>query len=294
MIKIAIASGKGGTGKTFIATNIFHTLITKGIETVLVDCDAEAPNASAFFETNLADSSIVSQMVPVIDPGKCAFCGKCHDFCNYNAIFILPDLQFIRVIENLCHDCGACLVACEYNAITEKPVPLGIVNTYKVYENKTLIEGNMNPGVMSPVPVIKTALKKAIGFQGIQLRDSPPGTSCPFIQTTASADYVILVTEPTPFGLSDLKQSIETLKEIDKPYGVIINRAGIGNREIYKWLEQNNVELLMEIPFDREIAKVCSEGRLLDLHAYGDQFLDLINRVHQRVTVHNVSGSLIS
>src|SRR4030042_1742087 len=149
MIKIAIASGKGGTGKTFIATNIFHTLVKNHTDAVLVDCDAEAPNAVAFFEVKQAGSVEVTQLVPVIDTDTCTFCGKCHEYCNYNAIFILPPMRIIQVIEDLCHGCGACSVACMNGAITEKPVSLGKVNLYSDNGKPSIIEARMNMGVLS-------------------------------------------------------------------------------------------------------------------------------------------------
>jgi MinD superfamily P-loop ATPase len=282
MIKIAIASGKGGTGKTFVATNIFHTLIRNHIDAVLVDCDAEAPNTVAFFETKQISTMEVTQLVPVINTDACTFCGKCHEYCNYNAIFILPPMKIINVIEDLCHGCGACSVACTFNAITEKPVSLGRINLYSYNGHPSLIEARMNIGVMSPVPAVKAAIKQINNQAEIAILDSPPGTSCPFIQTVSASDYVILVTEPTPFGLSDLKQSVDTLNTIGKPYGVIINRAGIGNMEVYKWLKENNIVLLMEIPFDEEIARIYSEGRILTEENvnYRGQFLDLIERIN--------------
>jgi MinD superfamily P-loop ATPase len=282
MIKIAIASGKGGTGKTFVATNIFHTLIRNHIDAVLVDCDAEAPNTVAFFETKQISTMEVTQLVPVINTDACTFCGKCHEYCNYNAIFILPPMKIINVIEDLCHGCGACSVACTFNAITEKPVSLGRINLYSYNGHPSLIEARMNIGVMSPVPAVKAAIKQINNQAEIAILDSPPGTSCPFIQTVSASDYVILVTEPTPFGLSDLKQSVDTLNTIGKPYGVIINRAGIGNMEVYKWLKENNIVLLMEIPFDEEIAHIYSEGRILTEENvnYRGQFLDLIERIN--------------
>jgi len=282
MIKIAIASGKGGTGKTFVATNIFHTLVKNQIEAVLVDCDAEAPNSVAFFKTIQTRAIEVTQLVPVIDTNACTFCGKCHEYCNYNAIFILPPMKIINVIEDLCHGCGACSVACKYDAITEKPVSLGMVNLFSNNGKPALIEARMNIGVMSPVPIIKAAIKQINDQAEIAILDSPPGTSCPFIQTVSASDYVILVTEPTPFGLSDLKQSIDTLRKIGKPYGVIINRAGIGNSAVYDWLKENNIPLLMEIPFDKEIARIYSEGRVLTEENinYMTQFWDLIKRIN--------------
>jgi len=263
MIKIAIASGKGGTGKTLIATNIFHTLISNQIEAVLIDCDAEAPNCVAFFGTRQTDTTEVTQLVPEINTDVCTFCGKCHEYCNYNAIFILPPAKIIKVIEDLCHGCGACSVACEYGAITEKPVSLGKVTTFSLAGNQQIIEARMNVGVMSPVPVIKAAIKSSDTNKGIAILDSPPGTSCPFIQTVSKSDYVILVTEPTPFGLSDLRQSVETLRELKIPCGVIINRTGLGNDSVKKYLHKENIPLLLEIPFDRNIAEAYSKGEIV-------------------------------
>lgn len=263
MIKVAIASGKGGTGKTFIATNLFQTLIKNSYKTVLVDCDAEAPNGVAFFETKLISQSEVTHLVPVIDTGACTFCGKCHEYCSYNAIFILPPVKIIKVIEDLCHGCGACSVACEFEAITEKAVSLGQVSEYSSNGTASLLEARINIGVMSPVPVTKSAIKKADNQADIILLDSPPGTSCPFIQTVSSADYVILVTEPTPFGLSDLRQSIETLKKTNKPCGVIINRSGLGNNKVQEYLIKEKIPLLLEIPFSKKIAKLYSQGKIV-------------------------------
>lgn len=263
MIKIAIASGKGGTGKTFVATNIFYTLLQNNYKAMLVDCDAEAPNSIAFFEAKLIKESEVTQQVPVINIDTCTFCGKCHEYCNYNAIFILPPMKIIKVIEDLCHGCGACSVACKFGAISEKPVSLGQVALYSINGLPSLIEARMNIGVMSPVTVIKAAIKQIDNNADFIIMDAPPGTSCPFIQTVASADYVILVTEPTPFGLSDLKQSVETLKKIDKSYGVIINRTGLGNSSVQDYLFKENIPLLLEIPFKKEIAGLYSRGKIV-------------------------------
>jgi MinD superfamily P-loop ATPase len=287
MIKIAIASGKGGTGKTFVATNIFFILLQNNYRAMLVDCDAEAPNDVAFFDAELINSNEVTQQVPVINTDTCTFCGKCHEYCNYNAIFILPPMKIIKVIEDLCHGCGACSIACKFEAISEKPVSLGQVATYSTNGLPVLIEARMNIGVMSPVPVIKAAIKQIDNLADIIIMDAPPGTSCPFIQTVASADYVILVTEPTPFGLSDLKQSVETLKTINKPCGVIINRAGLGNKIVYNWLKENSIPLLLEIPFDREIARIYSEGHLLveENIIYRTQFLDLLKTINHLTKV---------
>ncbi len=279
-LKIAVASGKGGTGKTLVSTNLFSTLLVAEHQGSLVDCDAEAPNDFLFFKGEAAGSFEVTQMVPVIDTDRCTYCGRCRDDCHYNAIFILPSVPMIRVMEELCHGCGACSVACQEGAITEKEVSLGRVSHLAVDAFHRLTEARMNEGVYSPVPVIKAAIREA-GHMGITLLDAPPGTSCPFIQTVSRADYVVLVTEPTPFGLSDLRQSVETLKTIGKPCGVVVNRAGLGNREVYDYLTAEQIPLLMEIPFDRELAALYARGMVaasVDL-SWREQFTQLLNNI---------------
>ena len=247
----------------------------------MVDCDAEAPNAVAFFESEIVGKTEVTQQVPVINTDICTFCGKCHEYCNYNAIFILPPMKIIKVIEDLCHDCGACSVACKFGAISEKPVSLGQVTTFSVNGKYSLLEARINIGVMSPVTVIKAAIKQIDNQSDIAILDSPPGTSCPFVQTAASADYIILVTEPTPFGLSDLKQSVETLKTINKPFGVIINRAGLGNDSVSEYLNHENIPLLLEIPFNKEIAVLYSNGRLVSEanEIFSEQLLSVFENI---------------
>lgn len=282
-IKIAIASGKGGTGKTLVSTNLFYVLQQQNRNLTLVDCDAEEPNDMVFFVGNNIKSIKVNQKVPVIDVSKCTFCGKCHEYCNYNAIFILPPAKIIKVIEDLCHGCGACSVACKFDAISEKDVSLGTVSCFSNSEKSKIIEAKMKVGVFSPVSVIKEAIKEA-GNHGIIILDSPPGTSCPFIQTVAVADYVILVTEPTPFGLSDLKQSVETLKTMNKSCGVIVNRVGLGDNSIYDYLKQEQIPLLMQIPFDKDIASYYSKGELFIKYKteWEQHFISMFNSISEK------------
>ncbi|MDD4115338.1 MAG: ATP-binding protein [Massilibacteroides sp.] len=261
-IRIAIASGKGGTGKTFISTNLFNVLLKKRVSVALVDCDAEEPNDREFIHGELERQYEVTQKVPVLDERKCTYCGRCQEFCNYNAIFFLKEAKLIKIMEELCHGCGACSYACQTEALSEKENVLGMVSRYAVSENSTLIEARMETGVFSPVKVIQSAVQKANDFD-LVLLDAPPGTSCPFIQTVSAAEYVVLVTEPTPFGLSDLMQSVEVLKSMNKPCGVIVNRAGLGNKDIYDYLHLEGIPLLMSVPFDREIAVGYSNGELL-------------------------------
>ncbi len=279
-ITIAIASGKGGTGKTLIATNLWQTLYQLQYEVVLVDCDAEEPNDNLFMKAETQNVTDVMLRIPVIDESKCTYCGKCKEYCNYNAIFLLPVLKNIQVLEELCHGCGACLVACQDDAITEKEVLEGRVTRMGYNGTTTLVEAKMEVGRMSPVGVIKRAIK-VVGKEGIVLLDAPPGTSCPFIQTAIAADFVVLVTEPTPFGLSDLIQTVETLKTMNKPLGVIINRAGLGDDAVYQYLESENIPLLMEIPFDKRIAVHYSKGELLvqQMTEWQQPFMDMFNKI---------------
>lgn len=282
MITIAIASGKGGTGKTLVATNLFYVLQQLDYQVTLVDCDAEEPNDLCFFSGEVVKSVDVYQRVPVIDENKCVFCGKCHEYCNYNAIFILPQAKIIKVIDDICHGCGACSVACSFDAIREKDVILGTVSCYSITDHTAIVEARMEVGVLSPVPVIKTAIKEADNI-GIVLLDSSPGTSCPFIQTVINADYVILVTEPTPFGLSDLKQSVETLKTLNKPYGVIINRVGLGNCDVEDYLREEKITDLMDIPYDKAIASHYSNGLIAirDKQNWQNKFSSMFDKIHQ-------------
>lgn len=279
-IKIAVASGKGGTGKTLVSTNLFWTVQNAGIPVTLVDCDAEEPNVAEFISGEVFVKYPVIQNIPVINTESCVFCGKCFEYCNYNAIVFLPDNHFVQVVEDLCHDCGACAVACKFSAITQKEKQLGIVQSIQPNNLSEIIEARADVGVYSPVPVIKKAIKE-INNRYLAIFDSPPGISCPFIATVDQADFVILVTEPTPFGLNDLRLSVETLQHLNKKYGVIVNRAGLGNRDVYDYLHLNNIPLLMEIPFDREIARIYSEGHLLaeEKPAYQLQFIELLKTI---------------
>lgn len=275
-MRIAVASGKGGTGKTFVATNLFNVLSRRGEGVTLTDCDAEAPDDLLFFRAEKINEKEVTHLVPVINKDACTWCGRCSRWCNYNAIFYVPAAKVIEVIENLCHGCGACSFACNVGAITEKPVLLGTVTSFRTDGGSHLanggshisdcgspvVEARMKVNEMSPVRVIKEAIRES-GDEGVVILDAPPGTSCPFIQTVDKADYVVLVTEPTPFGLSDLKQSIETLKEMKKTPAVIINRSDIGDGTVAEYLSKESIPLLAEIKYDPAIARVYSEGRLV-------------------------------
>ncbi len=204
------------------------------------------------------------QLIPEIDIQKCTFCKKCSAWCEFNAITIVPNLSFAEVNESLCHSCGACTVACPEGAIVEKEKSLGKITRYRVGEDQFLTEGRLRVGSSMQTTLIKKLKKNVQQNDTITIYDAPPGTSCPVVETVADADYVVLVTEPTPFGLHDLKITVELLEELQKPYGVIVNKAGLGDRRVYHFLDEKKIELLGEIPFQKEYAERYSSGKLLD------------------------------
>jgi MinD superfamily P-loop ATPase len=281
-MRIALASGKGGTGKTFVATNLFNVLSRRGERVTLADCDAEAPDDLIFFRAEKVSETEVTHQVPVINKDACTWCGRCSRWCNYNAIFYLPNAKVIEVIENLCHGCGACSFACNSGAITEKPVVLGTVTTFNTNGGSQVVEARMKVNELSPVRVIKAAIKES-GDEGIVILDAPPGTSCPFIQTVDKADHVVLVTEPTPFGLSDLKQSVDTLREMKKKPAVIINRSDIGNSDVADYLEKEKIPLLAAVRYDPAVARIYSEGRLVtdEIPALASLFEELADKISE-------------
>jgi MinD superfamily P-loop ATPase len=265
-MKIAIASGKGGTGKTTVSVNLFHFLAKFHYGNIhLIDCDVEEPNDIFFFkDPELIKKEEVFRLIPEIDNEACTYCKKCEEWCEFNAITIIAGRKYAEVNANLCHSCGACILACNFGAITEKNDPLGTISHYKIENGADFSEGCLKIGSAMQTPLIKKLKQNSIKENSITILDAPPGTSCPVVETVADVDFVILVTEPTPFGLNDLKIMVELLNEINKPFGVIINKAGLGSNEIYNFLENNNIELLAEIPFSREYAEQYSSGDLLD------------------------------
>ncbi|HCV15971.1 MAG TPA: hypothetical protein DF637_06530 [Rikenellaceae bacterium] len=277
---VAVASGKGGTGKTLIATNLFALLTKEAHKVNLADCDAEEPNSLLFFKPTKESVSEVKQMMPIFNAEECTYCGECEEYCNYNAIFLLPEKRIFRLIEDLCHGCGACTYACEFGALKESDISLGVVSTYRFNSGSKIIEGRLRVGALTPVPVIKETIKASLDSE-IVILDAPPGTSCPFIHTISKADYVLLVTEPTPFGLNDLKLSIQIVRQMGKPFSVIINRAGLGSDDVYKYLKKEKIKISMELQFDKEIAMIYSSGKLViesraDIYQKFSQLSELI------------------
>jgi MinD superfamily P-loop ATPase len=263
--KIAIASGKGGTGKTTVAVNLYAMLSEAfGNKIELVDCDVEEPNDLIFFEgANIEKQEEIFQLVPHIDKDKCTFCRECVEYCEFNAIVVIPPVNFAEVNKSLCHSCGACLVACKHNAITENPETIGWVNSYQTKNVNGLKEGRLKIGSAMQTMLIKDLKKKVSQRSEIVIYDSPPGTSCPVVETISNTNYVILVTEPTLFGLHDLKLMVNLMKEVKIPFGVIVNKAGLGSNEVYEYLKNEDIELVGEIPYSRDYAGIYAKGNIV-------------------------------
>jgi len=253
---IAVASGKGGTGKTTIAVNLAYALDR---EVQLLDCDVEEPNAQLFLNGALLSTEEVTIPIPQIDASLCNGCGECSRFCEYNAIVSYGTMPL--VFADMCHGCGGCMKVCPPQAIREVDHRIGVIETFSAGKI-TLIQGKMDIGAAMAPPLIRAVKQKTDNRIPILL-DAPPGTSCPVITTLRGADFVALVTEPTPFGLNDLILAVETVREMDLPFGVIINRSGSGDARVNFYCADENIPILAEIPDDRKIAEAYSRGELI-------------------------------
>lgn len=262
-MKIAITSGKGGTGKTTISTALFHVM-TKYFKynVQLVDCDVEEPDCHIFIKGSPTKEFIVNLNIPAIAPHECTFCGKCKNICAFNAIVMLPPAGFIEMNEDMCHACGACSYVCSENAITLNQKEIGRITYFDYFQNDEFIEGRMKVGSSLQTRVVRETISHS-SDKRIVLLDSPPGTSCPVVAAVTRSDYVILVTEPTPFGLYDLQLMVETVRKLNKRYGIVINKTGLPFDDLYKYIYQEKMTLLAEIPFKKEYARAYSLGKIL-------------------------------
>jgi MinD superfamily P-loop ATPase len=255
---IAIASGKGGTGKTTVATSLALSLASDH-SIFFLDCDVEAPNAHLLLDPSLERFGEATLLVPSVDESLCDQCGICSDVCQYNAVVLVG--QKVLVFPELCHGCGSCLLNCPTHAIAEVPHALGTLESGPTPEGIRFAHGVLNIGQPFAVPVIRQ-LKGAFPARPEEtvIIDAPPGTSCPVVETIRDADYVLLVTEPTPFGLHDLELAYELTRELDLPVGIIINRDGIGNRQVDDFCAEKGLPVLLRIPMQREVAAGLAQG----------------------------------
>jgi len=273
---IAIASGKGGTGKTTVSVNLAAASAT---DVQLLDCDVEEPNSHLFFAPVLMDERIVPTPVPSVDESLCDACGDCGRFCEFHAIVSFGAAPL--VFPEMCHGCGGCMRVCPKGAITEVDRRIGIVGTMR-HDRVTLIQGRLDVGVAMAPPLIRSVKSYSSDTTPVIL-DAPPGTSCPVVTSLRGVDVVVLVTEPTPFGLHDLKLAVELTRTLGLPQGVIINRSGIGDESVLRYCNEQDIPILMEIPDDRRIAEAYSRGDVIVdvLPEYRTLFTTLMERIVQ-------------
>jgi len=278
---LAIASGKGGTGKTTVAVNLAVALDQP---VRLLDCDVEEPNCHVFLDADAETSEAIGVPIPVVDEEKCTACGACGEMCQYNAIVSLKTKPL--VFPELCHGCGGCARVCPEGAITEQDRTVGVVETAGVGQ-MAFVQGRLQLGEPMSPPLIR-GVKRHLRPDEINVMDCPPGTACPMITAVRGADFVLLVTEPTPFGLHDLSLAVETVRLLELPFGVVVNRVGVGDNRVHAYCRDENVPILMEIPNDRRIAEAYSRGELV-LDAVPDLragFVRLFEAVEQAVRDH--------
>jgi len=251
----------------------------------LLDCDVEEPNDFLFLHPKITETKPVYVRIPVVDESKCDYCGECAKFCKFNAIFVTN--RKIMFFPELCSSCGGCTFICPRNAIKEKKRKIGTMKRGSA-EGVELVYGQLNVGEPMATPVIRLVKKHMQPPEkGDVLIDSPPGTSCPVIESVHGSDYCILVTEPTPFGLYDLRIAIEVLKKLKIPCGVVVNRAGIGNREVYAFCREKAIPVLLEIPYERKIAELYSVGKpfVLEMPEWKGRFRGLLEDIKEKLQV---------
>jgi MinD superfamily P-loop ATPase len=287
-MKIAIASGKGGTGKTLLATNL-ASYWSERQSVVLADIDVEEPNDALFLQLPKIAQEEKFKFIPSWNATLCTLCGQCQEICNYHAIIQLG--TEIMVFDELCHSCYACSELCPARALPMVPHKIGELTHY-YQDNFSFVESRLEIGEEQAVPLIAQThqyVDKHFSKNDVQVFDCPPGTSCPVIEATKHADFVILITEPTPFGEHDVKLAMQTMQQMNKPFGLVINRADIGNADLVEYCKDNAIPVLATIPFDRHIAEAYAQGLLVykqvpTVKSALDQIIDFLQvfAIHQQ------------
>lgn len=279
-MQIAVASGKGGTGKTTIATSLALSLASLA-QVRYFDCDVEAPNGHLFLKPEFTEITPAVIRIPQIQTEKCTACGRCVEVCEFHALAQVG--KNILVFPQLCHGCGSCTWNCPENAIVEVPNPIGTIERGMAMENIEFFRGLLTISEPMPTPIIRQ-LKKRMQPQPntINIYDAPPGASCSVVETLRGVDFALLVTEPTPFGLHDLKQMLGILSDMQIPSGVVINRDGIGDDSLKETLRDYNIPVLLRVPFDRTLAENLASGRTL-VHVY-PKYRNILRNLYQQIT----------
>jgi MinD superfamily P-loop ATPase len=284
---ISVASGKGGTGKTLVATSLALSL--KGRAKVqLLDCDVEEPNAHLFLRPVINYIEPVGVSVPTVDMKICNCCGRCAEVCAYHAIAVVP--KHVLTFLELCHGCGGCSYICPEKAIAEEEREIGVVEVGHS-DGIDFAHGKLNVGEAMAPPVIRK-VKEHTNHEGIIIIDVPPGTSCPVVESVKDSDFCVLVTEPTPFGLNDLVLAVETVRQLKIPCGVVINRVGVGDGKVEEYCEKEGIPILLTIPLDTEIARLYSKGITLvaGMPKWKNDFIKLFEKIGEMV--HERAGGL--
>jgi MinD superfamily P-loop ATPase len=273
---LSVASGKGGTGKTTVATNLAVSL---DADVQFLDCDVEEPNAHLFLKPEMVSSEVVTTPVPKVDEEKCTLCKRCDEICQFRAIVVIGET--VLPFHNLCHSCGGCFEVCPEDAITETGRELGLIERGKRGRIE-FVHGKMRIGEAMAPPLIRR-VRSLENPEKTVIIDAPPGTSCPVISSIKKTDFVLMVTEPTPFGLHDLQLAVEAVKILGIPHGLVINRADLGDDRVREYAAKEHIPVLMEMPFSREIAETYSRGELLVEAApeWREQFSRLYLRIEE-------------
>lgn len=280
---IAVAAGKGGTGKTLVSSSLALALAHNGAgEAQLLDCDVEEPNADLLLHPQVRDTEPVHVLVPEVDLSVCTRCGRCAEVCQFSAIAVIKDA--VLTFHDLCAACGACAFACPEDAISEVERKVGTVAMGEGPAGIEFYQGRVNVGEQRSGPVLR-AVKNYISEDKIAVLDAPPGTSCPMQETVEDSDYCILVTEPTPFGLSDLGAAYDTCETLGVPAGVIINRDGIGDEGVDQFCAEKGIEVLLRIPHQRAIAEAYSRGETLvtAMPEWNEKLLEVYERIMRQM-----------
>jgi MinD superfamily P-loop ATPase len=280
-MRIAVASGKGGTGKTTIATSLALSLAEFEIPPIFLDGDVEAPNAHLFLNPVFEQHQEVAIQIPQVDESKCTYCGKCAEACQYHAIVMMG--RKTLVFPQLCHGCGSCARVCPEGAIHETPQAIGVLERGPARSRIPFARGVLNIGEPMAVPVIRQ-LKQWVEPRPDQLEivDAPPGTSCPVVESMRGADFILLVTEPTPFGLHDLRLAVQVAHELKIPVGVVINRDGVGDKQVDEFCQSEGLPILMRVPFERAIAQGIARGKtLVDIHP---EYVELFQQLFMQIS----------
>jgi MinD superfamily P-loop ATPase len=257
-MRVAIASGKGGTGKTTLATSLAYVATARGNRVAYLDCDVEEPNGHLFLKPRIREQRPIEKLVPAVDVDRCTHCGRCAASCRFGAIVCVG--QQTLIFSELCHSCGGCVMACPEEAIAEMGQPIGQL---RIGGRGSLefVDGVLNVGEAMSPPAIR-AVKDAAPDSPLTILDCPPGTSCPVIESVRGCDLLVLVTEPTPFGMHDLQLAVELARALRLNFGVVINRADAGDRAVWDYCRRQRIPILAEIADDRAVAEAYSQGQV--------------------------------